>query len=458
MNHTDQLIRFSRSDMTTVAEVYASDQGEVPWPLLEQSPPPADTRPIATHVYWSREVHDREVERLWSRTWQWACRLEEIPNVGDTIVFDIADLSAIVIRTEAGNGPGAIKAFRNACRHRGTKLRIADGNAPMLRCPYHAWTWNLDGSFQSMPCEWDFEHLDTSTLGLRELPVETWKGFVMINFDTEATSFREHLGPVAEHFESFPLEDWAISVHIDKVMPSNWKITMEAFLEAYHTVMTHPGLLEYTGDANSQNDVYELHSRLTTLMAVASPHLGGDAYDQVEVLRAMQSMRNKGNEIVLPPGTTARRQAVENMRAGLQRSYGVDLSGVSDAMLMDSVQYLVFPNFCPWATYATPLVYRFRPNGNDPETCIMTLMLLRPFAGDRPAPASKTTLDIDQSWGEAPGMKSLGVVYDQDAANVRRVQAGIKTSGQDTVELGAYQESRIRHFHGILHQYLNGER
>jgi hypothetical protein len=219
-------------------------------------------------------------------------------------------------------------------------------------------------------------------------------------------------------------------------------------------VITHPGLLEYTGDANSQIDIYGEHSRLYTLMAVASPHLGGDDYDQEQVLRAMQSFRSKGEAIALPKGTTARQQAISNMRAGLQRSYGVDLTDVSDTMLMDSVQYLVFPNFLPWATYATPLVYRFRPNGNDPESSIMTLMMLRPFSGERPTPVAKTELTVDQSWSDAPGMRSLGIVYDQDAANVRRVQAGIRTSGRTTVHLSSYQESRIRHFHRVLHEYL----
>jgi phenylpropionate dioxygenase-like ring-hydroxylating dioxygenase large terminal subunit len=449
---------FTRSEMQSVPDLLAADHGKVPWPLLEQSPSRLGAADVSNDVFTSKEIHDLEVETVWKKTWQWACRTEEIPAVGDHVLYDVANLSAIVVRVRPGNGPGAIRAFHNVCLHRGTKLRVTDGNVPKFRCPFHGWTWNLDGTHDWSPCDWDFPELiaHPENFALPELLVDTWQGFVMVNFDRDGESLRDYLENVYEHFEAFPIEDWVISLHVEKVMPANWKVTMEAFMEAYHTVVTHPEILAYTGDANSQYDIYGRHNRMITPFAVASPHLGGTGYDQVKVLAAMKAFRRSKDEPVIESGSTARRQAVGDLRANLERAFGVDLSDQSDTMIMGAVQYFVFPNFMPWATYGTPLQYRFRPNGSDPDSCLMTLMLLRPWSGERPAPAVRHRIGIDEKWADAPGMRTLGVVYDQDASNLARVQEGLKSSPKPTITLGEYQESRLRHFHAVLDRYLGG--
>ena len=116
--------------------------------LMEQDrrPVPASLRaaafddpgPVAVPPtrYTSRAYHDLEVERLWKRVWQMACREEDIPAVGDHVVYDLADLSLIVVRS----GPDRIQAFHNSCLHRGTQLRPASGHADEFRCPFHGFT------------------------------------------------------------------------------------------------------------------------------------------------------------------------------------------------------------------------------------------------------------------------------------------------------------------------------
>ena len=141
-------VAFERADMESVQDLLRDDTFPVPAPLLEHRPSELGTHDIDPAVYTSQAIHDLEVERLWKKVWQWACRVEELPNVGDHIVYDIAHLSVIVVRVEPGDGPNAIKAFHNVCLHRGTQLRVSDGNVPMFRCPFHGWTWNLDGSLE----------------------------------------------------------------------------------------------------------------------------------------------------------------------------------------------------------------------------------------------------------------------------------------------------------------------
>ncbi len=91
---------------------------------------------------------------MWPRVWQMVCREEDITEVGDHIVYEIGDWSFLVMRSE----PDRIKAFYNACLHRGRQLRTQSGNVSKLRCPFHGFTWDLDGSLQDVPCRWDFEN------------------------------------------------------------------------------------------------------------------------------------------------------------------------------------------------------------------------------------------------------------------------------------------------------------
>ena len=96
-----------------------------------------------------------------------ACREEEIPQVGDTLVYDIVDASLLIVRT----APDEIRAFHNSCLHRGTQLRAGPGHVAELRCPFHGFTWNLDGSFREMPCSWDFPHVEvpSASVGFRTI-------------------------------------------------------------------------------------------------------------------------------------------------------------------------------------------------------------------------------------------------------------------------------------------------
>ena len=120
--------------------------------------PPGEQR-VPTSIYYTKEFHDLEVERLWKRVWQLACHEDELASIGDYVVYDIAHLSFLLVRT--GDGPDDIAAYRNACLHRGRKLRERDGScAKVLRCPFHGWSWKLDGSLNEIPCQWDFPDVE----------------------------------------------------------------------------------------------------------------------------------------------------------------------------------------------------------------------------------------------------------------------------------------------------------
>ena len=450
-----EFVAFVRDDMESVGELLRADSRPVPPPLLEHRPSTLGTHDVHTSAYTSQEIHDLEVEKLWKKVWQWACRLEEIPNVGDHVVYDVAHLSVIVVRVEEGNDPGAVKAYYNVCLHRGTQLRVTDGNVPAFRCPFHGWTWNLDGSIDWIACEWDFPQVDRSTFGLPEVKVDTWEGFVFVNFDDNCEPLLAYLENLPDHFKHFPLEDRFIAIHVERTMPANWKVTMGAFIEAYHSVVTHPQILPYTGDANTQYDIYDRHSRMITPFAVASPHIGGRNYEQVEILKTLRSYRGgDADELVLPEGDRARPYAAADARNRIGAIAGADLSNVCDALMVDAVEYFVFPNFMPWAAYGSPIQYRFRPNGDDVNSCLMTVMMLMPFAGERPPAAKVQKIASDRPWTDAPQLGGLCGIFEQDTSNLYRIQKGLRASAKKTVTLGEYQEARIRHFHQTVDRYL----
>jgi phenylpropionate dioxygenase-like ring-hydroxylating dioxygenase large terminal subunit len=156
---------------------------------------PGPTRvPVAR--YTSKEFFDVEVEKIWKRVWQVACHEDDLLDVGDYVPYDIAGLSFLVVRVS----PTEIKAYWNACLHRGRKLREQPGKcATELRCPFHAWTWNLDGSLRQIPCQWDYPGLKAENEHLVEVKVGTWGRFVFINPDPNCEPLEDFLGDLPSH-------------------------------------------------------------------------------------------------------------------------------------------------------------------------------------------------------------------------------------------------------------------
>ncbi len=426
------------------------DSRPVPASLRAASVGPTGLAEIAPASYFDPDFHQLEVERMWRRVWQMACREEQIPEVGDSIVYEIADASLIVVRTRADE----IRAYHNSCLHRGTQLRTRPGRVTAFRCPYHGFTWNIDGTLAEIPCAWDFPHVDASTFRLPEAQVGTWGGFVFVNLDRDAVPLEEYLEKLPWHFVTWPLEQRYISAHVVRVMPCNWKVALEAFMEAYHTMSVHPQLLPTAADSLTEYDVHGAHvSRMITAIGVQSEHVDR-VLDDFEILQAMVSRRE--TDLRVEPGSSARKVLAERMRASLLKRTGRDYSDLSDAEALDGIEYFLFPNFMPWAGFMSPLVYRFRPDGNDAGSCVIDIMMLEPIPedGTRPPPAPTRYLGPDESWADVPELGSFGRVFNQDGSTLGRIQRGLRASVKPSLTLARYQESRIRHFHATLDTYL----
>ena len=156
----------------------------------------------------------------------------------------------------------------------------------------------------------------------------------------------------------------------------------------------------------------------------------------------------------LPEGATARSTIADRIRSSIAAEAGREVP-MSDTEAVDAVEYFLFPNFMPWPSYQTPLVYRFRPNGNDPDSAVMDVMLLQPVpASGRPPAARPRVLEPGETWADAPELGFLGRILNQDNSTLGRIQRGLKASVRPALTLAHYQEARIRHFHTTLQAYI----
>ena len=502
-----------RSAGISYNEVLDTDSHPVPDILRVDSPLPPGPTLVDAAVYHSREVFEREKERLWKRVWQMACHEDDIPNVGDALVYDIADLSYIIVRSSEDE----FHAFPNACLHRGRQLLHQDEEQLYnLRCPFHGWSWSLQGKLQEVPCQWDFPSVSEETHSLKSLPVGRWGGFVFINPDPDCEPLDAFLGDLDAHYPHVPMDRRYKAVHVAKRLACNWKAAHEAFAEAYHSVATHPTLLSTLGCANSKYDVFGNFSRALSAHMVGSPHvpphladapymeatpftrqrheLTGNIYERVEEGRVQITtpdgrtgyFDDRGNFLdgdqfhadihlcnwvggKLAPGmedlpadvptggfAEKRANAAAARREELRKSLGDMVDSVSDAELLDPIYYSVFPNISPWGSF-NPIFYRFRPYGDNPEECIHECLFMLPVPEGEPRPpaAKMQWLDLEDDYIEAPELGALAKVFNQDTLNLPYVQKGLHNL--DEVIFANYGEMKPRHFHKLYAEWMAKE-
>ena len=196
---------------------------------------------IPKQRYYDPEFYALETEMLWPRVWQMACRLEEIPKPGDFVEYEILNESIIVVRVDSES----VRAYHNACRHRGVKLVEGNGNRRTFVCPFHGWCWGIDGrnTFVLRPEEFDEHNLSPEDLRLVSVRCELWGGCAWINLDDGAPPLRDCFEPFASIYDAWKVESLRVEWWQSCRLPVNWKLATAAFMEGYHVPQTHPQLL-----------------------------------------------------------------------------------------------------------------------------------------------------------------------------------------------------------------------
>jgi phenylpropionate dioxygenase-like ring-hydroxylating dioxygenase large terminal subunit len=431
-----------------------------------------------------------EYEKLWSKVWQIAARLDEIPEPNDYTVYEIGDQAVIVVRVDADT----VKAYHNACPHRGTALASGCGRFGHGRiiCPFHGWRWDVSGRNTYVLEQQEFRNgqLRNSDVNLHELEVAVLGGFVFVNFDANPQPFEEFIAPIRPLMEALSLDKmrhyWWKSIPI----PANWKVAQEAFFEAYHVPATHPQLekaaAKFIFGDHSHGEVpfshrnvdYQIyangHGRFFAGKSVmsGSPQTGDNApaqtadVDPVEVMAARLSLLVEGMDAQvlqgdidvlrtlrgkpLQPGSSLGGEYVKALYAKAASEERPMPAPTPEALGMWGGELFIFPNMMILPQGGNAMMYRVRPNGNDPDSCVFEILSTKSYPAAVPVPRATVVRVTDLGDPE-----QVLLIPRQDLGNIPRIQKGLHSKAMHNTWLASHDEKIILNMHQELDRYLH---
>jgi choline monooxygenase len=218
----------------TVSEVYGKGKEHVRLSISYASTLPRE-------AYVSEDWFDVELSQIFAKTWMWVGRVGQVAKAGDFFTTKIGYDPLLIVR----ESDEKIRGLINVCRHRGALVvPKTNGNAKSFVCPYHNWTYGLDGALRGCPgLDWSdmegVEGFDPKTFGLHEVRVETWQGSVFINFDMKAPPLSRYLGDLVDELSRWQLQNLVPTKHISYNLDVNWKIFADNMTEQYHVPYLH---------------------------------------------------------------------------------------------------------------------------------------------------------------------------------------------------------------------------
>lgn len=411
---------------------------QVPWAVQT-----ADR--IPKQRYYDPEFYALENDLFWPRVWQMACRLEEVPNPGDFVEYEILDQSIIVVRVDADH----VRAYYNSCRHRGMKLVEGSGTRRSFVCPFHGWCWGLDGrnTFVLRAGVFDEGNLDAADLELVGVRCELWGGCAWINLDDDAPALRDCLEPFASKYDEWKIGALKTEWWKSCVLPVNWKLATAAFMEGYHVPQTHPQLLPASHNVE-QSTVHPIIETSLHFMRTLGSGMGGMTHENdIRIAEGLQHM-----SLPEDPGEAmaAWRSAVNDAVTTWHRVRGCDFPDLNDLdrrRVIDAIGFC-FPHYMILPQYSSASSYRIRPLG--PEETLFEIWSLTRFPDDqsqaRPTAPEPLAPD-DPSWPTIPA---------QDFSNLPKQQQGLHANGFEFMRLSTQIEGLISNFERVIDGFLAG--
>ncbi len=203
--------------------------------------------------YHDPAIYRQELQTIFSKMWLCVGREEEIEKPGDYLTRTVGGDSVIVVRDTGGR----VNAFHNVCRHRGSRLLSESSGSGLrhLQCPYHAWTYGLDGALRVAPHMEDARDFDRSQFGLNRVRLERWDGFLFINFSDEGPDLVQFLGEMGTKFARYGMGGLRRGRRIDYTVATNWKMLAENYSECYHCALIHPELNKVSHYTSGETDL-----------------------------------------------------------------------------------------------------------------------------------------------------------------------------------------------------------
>jgi phenylpropionate dioxygenase-like ring-hydroxylating dioxygenase large terminal subunit len=428
---------------------------------------------IGVEAYTSEAYARAERDKLWRKVWQQVGRIEELPEVGDYLTYEILDDSIIVTRAATDT----LKAFHNVCMHRGRRLvetapgaRNATGKKRTFVCGFHGWRYDLDGQCTHVPHKDDWQGaLTAENTHLSEVKIDTWGGWIWINMDPNCEPLQDYLEPAAGLLAPFQLHNMRYRWRKWGIFDCNWKVALEAFNETYHVQTTHPEFNkfgEFRGWARAQgrhsNIGYDAPKSMDENQQ-AKLRIGTGADPRKSTAEMQVYTWNKANTNTTqtlvnaalrlvddlpegtPPGDVLQHWLASARRDDAER--GVVWPVVEPAQVGKSgTAWQVFPNFQIGHAVNNMLCYSARPFGYDPDKCIFEAAVYELFpAGQEPATEWVFSPPTEEAWCYVLG---------QDFTNMAAVQQGLKSLGFPGARPNPYMERSTANLHRNLAKYM----
>lgn len=430
--------------------------------------------------YTDPEFARLEFDKLWSRVWQVAARVDEIPQQGDYTTYKIGDQSILLVRVDETN----VKAYYNFCPHRGTTLGDGCGHFKdgKIICPFHGWRWDLNGNIKMVLERNEFNNgkLQDSDVAMRAVHSQVYAGFVFINLSDNPEPFEQFIAPMKQFLDDFVIGDMHHMWWKRTEIPCNWKVAQEAFYEAYHVSATHPQLekigaevvygdledgemfykdLTYTALDNGhgyfyggektpiaghvQDKVVDINAHIDAMAArmnLTAEGLGAMIIkDDIELVR---SLKNKN----LPANANVGAEYVK-----LQYATAAELKRPMPKLTPEHLARwggvnIIFPNILVLVQAGSAAIYRVLPHPTDPDKCTFEIRSVRTY----PAAAKLERSTVE----EVTDPMQVGLIPRQDLGNLPRVQEGLHSKGMKHAWLASNQEKLILNMHQELDRYL----
>jgi phenylpropionate dioxygenase-like ring-hydroxylating dioxygenase large terminal subunit len=425
---------------------------------------------IPAGAYTSEEYARAEQDKVWRKCWLQAGRVEDIPNVGDFVTYEILTDSVIIVRT----GEDRVSAYHNVCPHRGRRLidtppgkRNARGTRRSFVCNYHAWTYDLEGRNTFIEHKDDWQGcLTAENTSLGKVQVDTWGGWLWINLDPEAGPLAEYLDPAAGLLEPYQLHNMRPRWRKWVVFDCNWKVAMEAFAETYHVSSTHPEFMAF-GRFRGWARSHGLHSnigydapkgqeedsgklrlgagedpRLTTAEMQDFTWENANTNTTMTLVEAARRLKDE-----LPPGTPAAEVSkhwIMSAKAADEARGVIWPTVAPEHTAKAGTAWQIFPNFQIGHAVNNMLCYQARPVDNDPKKCIFEAAVYELYpAGE--APETEWEYTEPNDWPP---------VLQQDFNNMAAVQKGLADVGFKGVQPNPYMERSVASLHYNLSRLM----
>ena len=418
--------------------------------------------------YISKDFMQSEWEGIWTKAWLFAGLESDLLEPGDFFIYDIGRESIVITR----NDENEISAFYNVCQHRGNKIvTLESGSFSKVSCPYHGWTYGLDGTLEHVPDRELFkEGVPCDKKSLKPVKVSVWAGLVFINMDENSSSLETFLGPIVDQLKPYKFEKMNLVKHQTvSLLETNWKTVRDNFLEQYHVDFIHPQHASFVDCCDAENDLWPFgHTRTMVTSPVVNPRYSTPEEPPEFMKDYLKGLRLNPDDF---HGKVPEiRKAIQKQKRVIGDELGFDFSEFTDDQVSDVLQYDIFPNIFMTIHPERLWIFGPKPHHSDPNKCSFTKwsfqipthqirdeskeLELLPGSSFYEQTGSRPEHDIFTREDVVQGRKSLTVTIDQDIHYLNDMQAGMHSKGFDSATL-SNDEERLQHFHDWVDNWIS---